>query len=109
LARKVFRVLIVVMLHLIFQSTFDESLLHRTDSGDDLVFLESSVFRLIKGGVLTDELQKMNQLNINLYVMNCDLETRGIDAGELILGFDIIDYSDLVKLTEKNKVIRTWS
>ncbi|MCK5829919.1 MAG: sulfurtransferase complex subunit TusB [Methylococcales bacterium] len=97
------------MLHLIFQSTFDGSLLHRMDSGDDLVFLESSVFRLIKGSGLTDELQKMIKLNINLYVLKCDLEIRGIDASELVLGFDIIDYSGLVQLTEKNKVIRTWS
>jgi tRNA 2-thiouridine synthesizing protein B len=97
------------MLHLIFQSTFDDSLLHRMDSGDDLVFLESSVFRLIKGSVLTDELEKMSKLNINLYVLKCDLETRGIDAGELALGFDLIDYPGLVQLTEKNKVIRTWS
>lgn len=97
------------MLHLIFQLTFDDSLLHRMGSGDDLVFLESSVFRLIKGSVLTDELEKMSKLNINLYVLKCDLETRGIDEGELALGFNVIDYPDLVQLTEKNKVIQTWS
>lgn len=96
------------MLHLIFQSTFDDSLLQRIDS-DDVVFLENSIFRLINGSALTEKLQEMRQRNIQLYVLKSDLETRGIDASQLATDFIIIDYPGLVELTEKNKVIRTWS
>lgn len=97
------------MLHLIFQSTFDSSLLNRFESSDDIVFLESAIFRLIKDSKLNDELQKMHKSTINLYVLKCDIETRGFLRNELFFGVEVIDYSDLVKMTEKNRVIRTWS
>ncbi len=97
------------MLHLIFQSTFDRSLLDRLKSSDDVVFLENAIFCLIKGSVKSDELYKQPKRTINLYVLKCDLETRGVRRNELLFGVETIDYPELVKMTEKNRVIRTWS
>lgn len=97
------------MLHLIFQSTFDNALLHRIESGDDVVFFENAIFRLIEGSVFSVELQKMRQRNIHLHVLTCDIETRGIESGEITAGIEVIDYPGLVELTEKSRVIRTWS
>jgi len=34
-----------------------------------------------------------------------ELTTRGIDVDESV---SVIDYAGLVKLTEKNKIIKTW-
>ena len=98
------------MLHLISQSFLDDSVLHRIDSGgDDVVFLESAVFRVNKRSELNTELQQLLQNNVHLYVLNSELETRGIEEDELVLGIEVINYSGLVKLTEKNKVIKTWT
>jgi len=97
------------MLHLIFQSTVDNALLQRIDSGDDVVFLENAVFRVIKQGLSSVELQPLLKNRVYLYVLDIELETRGINAEELVSGIEIIDYPGLVGLTEKNRVIRTWS
>lgn len=97
------------MLHLVFQSNIDTSLIDRIGSRDDVVFLENAIFRLIKNSVLSDELQKVQKRSTNLYVLACDIETRGVLKSELSLGIKTIEYPELVKLTENNKVIRTWS
>lgn len=97
------------MLHLVFQSNIDTSLIDRIGSRDDVVFLENAIFRLIKNSVLSDELQKVQKRSTNLYVLACDIETRGVLKSELSLGIKTIEYPELVKLAENNKVIRTWS
>ena len=47
------------MLHLIFQSPVDKAILERIDSGDDVVFLENSVLRLLKNGNLSNTLTQL--------------------------------------------------
>jgi len=97
------------MLHLIFQSSIDSALLQRIDTGDDVVFLDSAICRIMKNGVLKDELQQMLGNRIYLHVLAVELETRGIGGEELVSGFNVIDYAALVELTENNKLIRTWT
>lgn len=97
------------MLHLIFQSSIDRALLQRIGSGDEVVFLENAIFRANKEGPLNSELQHMLNNRINFYVLDLELETRGITKEELVKGVEIIDYSGLVALTEKNKVIKSWN
>ena len=97
------------MLHLIFQSPFDSVLLQRIAGSDDVVFLENATFQLNKQGLLNTELQKILKNGTHLYVLGIELETRGIQADELDSGIKVIDYSGLVELTEKNKLIRTWN
>jgi len=97
------------MLHLIFQSSIDSALLQRIDSGDDVVFFENACYRLLKNAVLKSELQQLLENRVYLHVLAIELETRGIDVEEIVSGIKVVDSSDLVELTEKNKVIRTWS
>lgn len=97
------------MLHLIFQSPIDGSVLQRIDSGDDIVFQENAIFSINKKGLLKEELLNMLNNNIQLYALSNDLDARGVSGAELVMGIEIIDYNSLVGLTEKNKVIRTWS
>ncbi len=47
--------------------------------------------------------------NVHLWVLSAELDTRGIQIDELIQGVEAIDFVGVVKLTEKNKVIRSWS
>jgi sulfur relay protein TusB/DsrH len=96
------------MLHLIFQSPIDIAILERIDSGDDVVFLESSVLRILQKGSLSDILMQLLKQN-RLYVLADDIEVRGIVADELVNGIEVIDYSELVGLTVQNSLIQSWS
>ena len=96
------------MLHLIFQSPIEIAILERIDSGDDVVFLENSVLRILQKGSLSDTLTQLLKRN-RLCVLVDDIEVRGIVADELVNGIEVIDYSELVRLTVKNPVIQSWS
>jgi tRNA 2-thiouridine synthesizing protein B len=97
------------MLHLIFSSLVESSLLERIGHGDDVVFMENAVYRLYKDSCLSAELIKMLNNNIALFVLTEQLETRGLGDNQIITGVRVIDYLGLVKLTEKNTVIRSWN
>jgi tRNA 2-thiouridine synthesizing protein B len=96
------------MLHLIFQSPIALAILERVDSGDDVVFLENSVLRILQNGSLSETLTQLLTQN-RLCVLAEDIEVRGIAAHELVNGIEVIDYSELVRLTVKNPVIQSWS
>jgi tRNA 2-thiouridine synthesizing protein B len=96
------------MLHLIFQSPIDKAILERIDPGDEVVFLENSVLRILQNGSLGAALTQLLKQN-RLCVLADDIKARGIVADELVSGVDVIDYSELVKLTVKNPVIQSWS
>jgi sulfur relay protein TusB/DsrH len=96
------------VLHLIFQSPIDKAILERIDTGDELVFLENAVLRILQNGSLSDALTQLLKRN-RLCVLADDIEARGIVADELVSGIDVIDYAELVRLTVKNPVIQSWS
>ncbi len=96
------------MLHLIFQSPIDSAILERIDSGDDVLFLENAVLRILKKGSLCVALTQLLMQN-RLYVLVEDIEVRGIAIAELVEGIEVIDYSGMVDLTVKNPVIQSWS
>jgi tRNA 2-thiouridine synthesizing protein B len=96
------------MLHLIFQSPIETAILERVDSGDDVVFLENAVLRILKNGGLSGILAELLK-QTRFYVLAEDIEIRGITADELLKGIEVIDYAELVRLTVKNAVIQSWS
>ncbi len=96
------------MLHLVFQSPIDMAILERIDSGDDVVFLENAVLRILQNSSLSGTLTRLLKQN-RLCVLADDIEARGIVANELVKGVDVIDYAELVRLTVKNPVIQSWS
>jgi len=97
------------MLHLIYQSAIDSALLQRISSLDSVVFLENANFQINKNGTLSPELEQMLNNRINFYVLDVELETRGINIAELVEGIKVINYLGFVELTESNKVIKTWN
>jgi tRNA 2-thiouridine synthesizing protein B len=96
------------MLHLIFQSPIATAILERIAAGDDVVFLENAVLRLLHKGSFSDVLTQLLLQN-RLYVLAEDLEVRGIGADELLSGIAVIDYAGLVGLTVSNPSILSWS
>ena len=82
--------------------------LARLCAGDDVVFLENSLLRLLNTGELNNML--LSLLNTHqFYVLADDLAVRGINAEELVHGISVIDYAQLVALTVKNPVIYSWT
>ena len=96
------------MLHLIFQSPIDTAILDRIAAGDDVVFLENAVLRLLKKGSLNDALAQLLKQN-RLCVVADELAVRGIVAEALVAGIDVIDYAELVSLTVSNPLILSWA
>ena len=96
------------MLHLIFQSPIEIAMLERIDSGDDVLFLENAVLRLLAKGTLYTALTKLLKHN-RLFVLADDIKVRGISASELVKGIEVIDYSEWVDLTVKNPIIQSWT
>jgi tRNA 2-thiouridine synthesizing protein B len=96
------------MLHLISQSPIDSGLLARLCAGDDAVFLENALLRLLNTGELNGVLSAL--LNTHqLYVLADHLAVRGISTEELVQGIRVIDYAQFVALTVKNSVIHSWT
>ena len=96
------------MLHLISQSPIESAVLERVADGDELVFLDNAVLRLLQQGELNQILSALLK-NHRLYVLADTLTVRGISAEELVQGISVIDYPQLVALTIKHSVIQSWS
>ena len=96
------------MLHLISQSPIDCAVLERLGVGDEAVFLENAVLRLLQTSA--DSHRLIQLLNKHpLYVLEDALAVRGIAMEELIQGINVINYSEFVALTVKHPVIQSWS
>ena len=95
------------MLHLIFQTPIEIAILERIDSGDDVLFLENAVLRILQNGQLGDNLTQLLKRSC-LYVLRDDIELRGITSAELVKGIEVIDYAGFVALTVKNSLIQSW-
>lgn len=96
------------MLHLIFQSPFDSAVLERIAVGDEVIFLENAVLRLLKNSVFSAALTQQLTKN-RLYVLADDLLVRGFNATDLVAGIEVISYAQWVDLTIKNTVIQSWT
>ena len=94
------------MLHLISQ--VNSAVLERIGDGDELVFLENAVLRLLKTGANNHALVQLLNTH-HLYVLADDLAVRGIALETLVSGIQIIDYHELVALTVQHSTIQSWS
>jgi tRNA 2-thiouridine synthesizing protein B len=96
------------MLHLISQSPIDLAIFQRLGISDDVLFLDKAVLNLLQKGSLSKVLSPLLEQH-QLYVLEDDLDVRGISSAELIKGLLVIDYIGFVNLTIKNPLIQTWS
>jgi sulfur relay protein TusB/DsrH len=94
------------MLHLISQVS--TAVLERIGDNDELVFLENALLQLLKTGRYSDSLEKLLKTH-QLYALADELAVRGILPDELVIGIQSIDYSTLVELTVKHRIIQSWS
>ena len=96
------------MLHLIFQSPLQDSLLARINNGDAVVLQGKACWSLLQGHFMAESLQALLTRACRLYVLRDDLQINGIEESRLLPGVTVIDYSGLVELTVDNAVNKTW-
>ncbi len=96
------------MLHIIYQSPLELATLQRIAINDSVLFMENSLFRLLKSSRNTSELETMSTLH-SLFVLDEEIEIRGIDPSELVTGIKVINYQEFVTLTLNHSLILTWN
>lgn len=95
------------MLHLIFQKEIDSAVFQRINIGDAVVFMGEGVLRTLASSIWSNQFSTL-QSKATLYVLQDDIEIRGIEPQRLVQGIRIIDYTGLVTLTVDNKTIQSW-
>ena len=73
-----------------------------------MVFLENAVLRILQNSSMSGTLTQLLGNN-RLCVLSDDIGVRGITPDELINGFEVIDYAELVELTMMSPVIQSWT
>lgn len=96
------------MLHLIYQSPLESATLQRIAISDSVLFMENALLRLLKASTQAAKLKEMT-MRYSLFVLEDEIQIRGISADELVKGIQIIDYQGFVTLTLKHALIHTWN
>ncbi|MEI7796520.1 MAG: sulfurtransferase complex subunit TusB [Methylococcaceae bacterium] len=94
------------MLHLVFE--LSPATLGRLQHQSSVIFLNNSVWRLIKNSTFQSALTELF-LFTPCYVLNEDLTLRGIESDSLLDGITRIDYTQFVELTVNHTPIQTWN
>lgn len=95
------------MLHIVSQSLSDPVVLERFAPGDAVLFIRNAVIGLSSKGRLSGRLSDL-QCQCRLYVLQPDLEVRGIATETLTRGIELIDYAGFVALTVEHPQIHSW-
>ena len=96
------------MLHLIYQSPLEVATLQRISTDDSVLFLENSLFQLLKKSY-SERLLQENLTSQALFVLEDEIQLRGIQKNELIPLIQVISYDGFVRLTLENSLIQTWN
>lgn len=96
------------MLHLIFQNPIESAILQRITKGDAAILLENAAFKA-SVNQQANLIEKMLELGVQVYVLQEDIQARGIAAQQLLDGICVIDYPALAKLTEDQHPTITWN
>ncbi len=99
------------MLHTVNKSPTEkfslQSCLRVAKAGSDILLIEDGVYAAVSGAKHANLIE--NSLHqYQIYVLNADLESRGIDRSELIEGVETIDYAGFVALAVRNHAVHSW-
>jgi tRNA 2-thiouridine synthesizing protein B len=98
-------------LHTINKSPFEtnslETCLRLAANGNTVLFYEDGVYGAMKGTTVADKI-KSAMKNLTFCALGPDLKARGIDAGKLLEGIKVVDYSEFVKLSVDNDKVQSW-
>ncbi len=99
------------MLHTINKSPFEKSTLFScfriADLGSDILLIEDGVYAAMMNTQFEDEIRECLD-KFQLYVLDLDLQCRGIQHSELIPGIETVNYEGFVQLAVKNDSVHCW-
>ena len=99
------------MLHTINKSPFEKNSLNTclrlAKPGNDILLIEDAVYAATNGTSVSEKVADAVK-SYNLFVLEPDLESRGIDKSELIEGIQVVDYAGFVQLASKNDKVQSW-
>lgn len=99
------------MLHTVNKSPFEksslQSCLRLAYAGSDILLIEDGVYAATAGTVVESLLVAAMEKHC-VYVLEPDLQVRGLDQLELIPGIRTVDYSGFVSLVVNNHAVHSW-
>lgn len=99
------------MLHIInsspTQTTALQSCLLRIRSGNTLLLIENGVYAALKSEI-NDGVWRGLPGEVRLFVLESDLDARGLSKDEVDDRFDAVDYAGFVDLVEKSAAVQSW-
>lgn len=99
------------MLHTVNKSPFEkdslDTCLRLARRGSDILLIEDAVYGALAGTrvepVITGALERHR-----VYVLQADIEARGIEPQSLIAGVETVDYDGFVDLAVNNERVQSW-
>ena len=75
--------------------------------GSSILLIEDGVYAALKGTVMADKMAAA-MADRKLYALEPDLKARGIDAGRLLDGIELVDYAGFVDLVTSHDKVQAW-
>ena len=90
-----------------FQTSTLKSCLEHCKDGDAVLMIEDGIYGGITGSALSD-MVKSKAGSVSIYVLNEDVNARGIDAGRLLEEVSGVDYGGFVDLVTQHDRTQNW-
>jgi tRNA 2-thiouridine synthesizing protein B len=101
----------MAILHLVNRSPLEsrtlEHCLARLGKEDSVLLIENAVYGAVGTGA-GPALSKSLAAGFRVYVLNPDLEIRGLASSTLLEGIHPVDYAGFVGLTVAHRLIQSW-
>ena len=98
-------------LHTVNKSPFEknslETCLRLSKAGSSILLYEDAVYGALTGTAVTDMVSGAVS-DRKVYVLEPDFKARGLDAGHVIEGVEMVDYAGFVDLVDANKKVQAW-
>ena len=100
----------MAMLHTVNKSPYErgalESCLAHARAGDTVLLIEDGVYAALKEGKAAELLATAEGVKIT--ALSADLKARGIDAGKMVDGVEVVDYAGFVDLVTATDKTQSW-
>lgn len=97
------------MLHQLALPAITDALVERIAANDAVLLQHASVWAIWKGHQDNLKIQRLQDKGCQLYVLQDNLRSFGINPDQILAGIALIDYPAWVALTVENPVIMTWN
>ena len=100
-------------LHTVNRSPFEHgalaSCLARVRPGSAVLLIEDGVLGALAGSPHADRLAAAAAVGVAVFALGPDLDARGIEAGRLAGGIEVVDYAGFVALACRFAKTATWT